>query len=104
MYVQAKEFNLCPDLLFTNYFKQMKNTLEEKIKQEGDYMAFEYKGYKCRILRVHRLQDPNSITIFLCGYVLLPKKHKYYGKDYDEIDIDVHGGLNYSDDCLFYLN
>ena len=31
-----------------------------------------------------------------CCYVFLPKGHKYYGKNYDDIDIDCHGGLTYS--------
>lgn len=47
---------------------------------------FEYKGYPCVVLfvRDHR-----------CGYVGLPKGHKYYQKDYNEIDICCHGGLTY---------
>lgn len=31
-----------------------------------------------------------------CGYVGIPKGHVLYGKDYDAIDIDVHGGLTYA--------
>jgi len=31
------------------------------------------------------------------GYVVLPKGHKYHGKDYDDINVDVHGGLTFSD-------
>ncbi len=30
------------------------------------------------------------------GYVCLPKEHKYHGVHYDEIDVDVHGGLTFS--------
>ena len=30
------------------------------------------------------------------GYVALPKGHKYYQVDYDDIPVDVHGGLTYS--------
>lgn len=32
------------------------------------------------------------------GYVKLPKEHKFYGLDYDEINnyVDVHCGLTYS--------
>ena len=32
------------------------------------------------------------------GYVILPKGHKYHGVHYDEIPVDVHGGLTYSQD------
>lgn len=45
------------------------------------------KGFPCAVLFVgdsHR-----------CGYVGLPKKHKWYEKDYEKIDIDVHGGLTF---------
>jgi len=31
-----------------------------------------------------------------CGYVGLPKGHKYYGEDYDNVPVDVHGGLTYA--------
>lgn len=34
------------------------------------------------------------------AYIEIPKNHKYYLKHYDEIDIDVHGGLTYSDNYL----
>ena len=32
-----------------------------------------------------------------CGYVGLPKYHPMNGADYDDIDINVHGGLTYSE-------
>lgn len=31
------------------------------------------------------------------GYVIIPKGHKYYGVDYDNIPVNVHGGLTFSD-------
>ena len=31
------------------------------------------------------------------GYVAIPKNHKLYGVQYDDIDVDVHGGLTFSD-------
>lgn len=37
-----------------------------------------------------------------CCYVFLPKGHKYYGKNYDDIDIDCHGGLTFSSDDLMF--
>lgn len=30
------------------------------------------------------------------GYVLLPHNHPFYNKHYDDIDVNVHGGLTYS--------
>ena len=35
-----------------------------------------------------------------CAYIELPKGHKYYGKDYDDIPIDCHGGLTYSSEGI----
>lgn len=35
------------------------------------------------------------------AYIKIPKDHKYYKKEYDEINIDVHGGLTYSTDYLY---
>ena len=31
-----------------------------------------------------------------CGYVHIPADHKFYGEDYDDIYVKVHGGLTYS--------
>jgi hypothetical protein len=61
----------------------------EKVRAEGNEKRFDYKGYPCVVLRR---------SIHLCGYVGLPKGHKYYGKDYRKIDVDVHGGLTYAED------
>lgn len=49
--------------------------------------------YKCRIVR-------NEHTGTLCGYAGVPRGHKMYGVDYQELEkqysIPVHGGLTYS--------
>lgn len=31
------------------------------------------------------------------GYVLIPEGHPLHGKHYDDIDVDVHGGLTFSE-------
>ena len=66
----------------------------------------EPSGYKCRIKR-------NPITGTLCGYVGIPKGHRFWGIGYEdshvelsEIKVDVHGGLTYSaegDDGYWYF-
>jgi hypothetical protein len=74
----------------------------EKVKSEPNEETFDYKGYKCLIIR-------HPEFLHLCGYVGVNKDHKYYKKHYDEVDIDVHGGLSWSDfwedqnDGLWYL-
>lgn len=51
--------------------------------------VFEYKGLTCVVAMMslgHR-----------CGYVGVPKEHKYYGANYVDVNhIDCHGGLTYS--------
>ena len=66
------------------------------LQKEGNYKAFEYKGYKCRILRMGEGMDPEYRMFHLCGYVLLTKEDKRYGKDWEEIPYSVHGGITYS--------
>lgn len=34
--------------------------------------------------------------IALCGYVKVPEGHPAHGKYYDDVDVDVHGGLTFS--------
>ena len=51
--------------------------------------TFQHCGYTCVVIFGN--------LGFRCGYVAIPKEHNLYGKDYNEInvDIDVHGGLSY---------
>ena len=58
----------------------------------------EISGYKCRI---SRMEGSGA----LCGYVGIPKGHKYWGVIYDEGDEeldaiadDVHGGFTYTEE------
>jgi hypothetical protein len=36
-----------------------------------------------------------------CGYVTVPKDHPHYGRRYDDINVDVHGGLTYANEGTF---
>lgn len=51
-----------------------------------------YKGYKYFILSIANRHP--------CAYVELPDDHIWYGVDYDEIDLNCHGGVTYSRDYL----
>jgi hypothetical protein len=33
---------------------------------------------------------------FRCGYVRVPPGHPHYGKDHDDVGVDVHGGLTFA--------
>ena len=54
-------------------------------KVEKDFIV---DGFRCVILGIYMGHR--------CGYIAIPKGHELYGKDYDEIDISVHGGLTYA--------
>ena len=56
---------------------------------EPDSKEFVYNGYKCEIKRQPTMKH-------LCGYVSLPKTSKFFQKGYDDIDVNVHGGLTYA--------
>lgn len=64
-------------------------------------MNWQYHGLKC-IARISASGVP-------VGYVGLPKEHPDFGKHYDNIDADVHGGLTFSgyweeeNDGLWYV-
>jgi hypothetical protein len=36
------------------------------------------------------------------GYVIVDKDHPWYEKNYDDITVNVHGGLTYSDEVVFF--
>lgn len=40
---------------------------------------------------------PASMRVgFANGYVAVPKDHPFFGKDYDDVDVEVHGGLTFA--------
>jgi len=51
----------------------------------------EATGMACMIVR-------NSMGA-LCGYVAVDRGHPYYGKDYNFLDVECHGGLTYANEC-----
>lgn len=42
-----------------------------------------------------------NLGAFPTAYIEIPINHKLYSKHYDNIDIDVHGGLTYSGNYLW---
>ena len=51
--------------------------------------TWEHGGYPCQV---------NAEMGYRYGYVGIPKGHPSYGKDFRDVDVDVHGGLIYSGD------
>lgn len=62
-------------------------------QDEPDKMQWqdEATGLPCLIVR-----GPSGA---LCGYVGVAPDHPLHGKDYDHVDVSVHGGLTFSDRC-----
>ena len=49
------------------------------------------------VLESHFKDLPQMIEVgWGNGYVLIPEGHPLHGKHYDEIDVDIHGGLTFS--------
>jgi hypothetical protein len=68
----------------------------EIIESEGDYFEWVYTAkneveFKCFWRR-------NKTLKHLCGYVILDKYNNFFGKCYDDIPVQVHGGLTYSEE------
>lgn len=87
-------------------------TSEEKLKwwgygewvEESDEVDFDHEGIKCKVFRVVApdgpIREDGTQHIFgghLCGYISIPTDHPYFSKDYNDIEIDVHGGLTYGE-------
>ena len=58
---------------------------------EPDKVQWNHAGLACLAVRNHSGN--------WCGYVGVPNGHPAYGQDYDNVDVDVHGGLTYADRC-----
>lgn len=66
---------------------------------------YSYNGFKFSTVK-YTYTAPNVARMFLenisthdwwCGYVFLPENHQYYGKWYDDIPLEAHGGLTFGD-------
>jgi hypothetical protein len=64
------------------------NELEDKVE-------FEHQGMACMVIR--------NAGGNWCGYVGLEPTHKYYGKHYDDIPVEAHGGLTYTSKCKGHI-
>lgn len=73
----------------TSHLNASPYALLEPWAQEPDYAEFTLNGFTCVIRRPY-------VLAHLCGYVGLPEGHKAFGKHYDVIEVNVHGGLTYS--------
>lgn len=60
-------------------------------QDEPDRFEFKAHGFPCILHRNHQGA--------WCGYVGLPPGHKFHGKDYDDTNVSVHGGLTYAKKC-----
>lgn len=58
---------------------------------EPDRKEWRYRGLPCLMVRSHLGN--------WCGYVGVPPGHPWHGKNFDDVDVRVHGGLTYSDSC-----
>jgi hypothetical protein len=58
---------------------------------EPDRKDFTHEGYACFLLR-------NNVGVW-CGYVGVPSSHPLYGVTHNDVDVEVHGGLTYSNKC-----
>lgn len=68
-------------------------------QDEPDKMQFTDKatGLPCLIVRA-------SSHGGLCGYVGVSEGHPNFGRDYNDVYADVHGGLTFSDFCAHGAN
>lgn len=66
------------------YMKEMKytNNAHFEMIAQGEYKNYNYYVF--------------NMGTHPTAYVEVPKGHKYYGLQYNDIDIDVHGCLTYS--------
>lgn len=85
--------------------------LEKFIKKEGDYKIFKYKDFECRIIRPHYIVHHKTKRVenilHLCGYVALPREHKFFGINYQNeliCELMVHGGITSTHDYILEKN
>jgi hypothetical protein len=92
---------------------KLQEKFQELLRQKGDkalldvrYMGIDYddiiKAYLSLNMKPPVVIIPNTRNIFSDngwgnGYVRIPEGHEYYEKTYDDIPVNVHGGLTFGD-------
>lgn len=79
--------------------KTWKNKTKDDYKYDGEWVNEPDKahwvdkdtGLDCLIVR--------NIGGALCGYVGVPESHCAFKKEYDNVNVEIHGGLTFSDFC-----
>ena len=61
-------------------------------QHEPDLVEFRHAGFPCVVKR-------NASSGNFCGYVGVPPTHPDHGKNYNDVDVEVHGGLTFGDEC-----
>jgi hypothetical protein len=64
-------------------------------REPEDRIEWRAHGLPCLMLRSARGN--------WCGYVAVPPGHSAHGQDYDNVDVEVHGGLTYSHACRGHI-
>lgn len=55
-------------------------------------------GFECHVMKMTFESDG---SFHRCGYVTIPKKHICSSMSYDDIPLNIHGGLTYSEGSTF---
>ena len=84
-------------------------TSDEKIKwlgygewvEEADAIELEYLGYKAKVIRVMKREPycPQEAYFggHLCGYVVIPATHPFFGQKGKARELDCHGGITFDE-------
>jgi hypothetical protein len=59
---------------------------------EPHRVEFVHAGLQCLLVRQCEM-------LHWCGYVGVPPTHPYFGSNYDDVPVEVHGGLTYAAAC-----
>jgi len=64
-------------------------------QDEPDRVEWRHRGLPCMAIR--------ATLGHWCGYIAVPPGHALYGRDYNDVDADVHGGLTYARKCARHI-
>jgi hypothetical protein len=66
--------------------------MEKTVEKKWDFL-----GLQCIVTRNDLGGPSHSWSAHRCGYVRVPAGHPFHGKGYDDIDVNVHGGLTFAE-------
>lgn len=91
------------------YAEMIMQRIEPMLSYNDDSKGGKYYLFLRRTM-LHKFRSPSLLTDHLLsggyanGYVAIPPSHPYYAKDYNDVPVEIHGGLTFGNEIEWFAD